>query len=66
MPCGSTNSTSLGDVVEAKHEPELPLPPLAAHLLGERRERAGVLDIDLHAGMARLGGAFPARRAAAP
>src|SRR5574341_883433 len=46
----------LGEVAEPEHEAELPLPAGPAHLVGQRSERAGILDINLHAGMPRFGG----------
>ena len=43
------------EVVQAEHETELALAPAAPNLLGERGERARIVEIDLHAGMAGLG-----------
>src|SRR6478752_3189839 len=44
----------LAGVVEAEHEAELPLAAARPHLLSEGGKGARVLDIDLHADVARL------------
>src|SRR6478752_5850971 len=45
----------LAGLVEPEHEAELTLATAGADLFGERGERAGIVEIDLHAGVAGLG-----------
>src|SRR5215471_11635241 len=43
------------ELIDAEDNAELALPTLTPHLLGKERQRPGVVEINLHAGVARLG-----------
>ena len=61
MPRGGVDSLGqdelhfAGEIVEPQHEAELPLSSAGPDLFGERRQRAHVLEIDLHSRVTGFG-----------